>query len=110
MSFSATADIQAAPNDIISAHSAAPATTHDALLSTDDVGDCNMKEVPGGLRALVQAAYNFASRPVRGSLLRCAKVRQTPPCRNFLLPVMLETKLTARCWGVSFYFGSGGFA
>ena len=42
ISLSATAAIQTAPDDSISAPNAAPATTHDALVSTDDDGDCNI--------------------------------------------------------------------
>src|SRR5712691_11793533 len=48
MSLSATAVIQAAPNDIIMLNSATEAMTHDALFSTeeegdwDDEGDCNI--------------------------------------------------------------------
>src|SRR5665647_534305 len=49
MSFNATAVIQAAPNDIISAHSAAAATTHEALVSIDDECDCNIgRSTPAG--------------------------------------------------------------
>jgi hypothetical protein len=74
MSLSATAVIQAAPNDIAMMHSATEATTQDARLSMDEEGDCNINEEPGG-RALLQIAHNltthvgaeaphdFASRP-----------------------------------------------
>src|SRR6185312_7565077 len=43
MSLSATAVIQAAPNDIIIVSSATHATTQDALVSTDGDEGCNMR-------------------------------------------------------------------
>src|SRR5471030_55489 len=42
ISLSATAPIQAAPNAISMMNSATEATSHDALLSTDDEGECNI--------------------------------------------------------------------
>src|SRR5476651_2567342 len=44
MSLSATAPIQAAPKAISMTKSAVLATSHEALLSTDDEGDCNILE------------------------------------------------------------------
>ena len=48
MSFSATAVIQAAPNDIASANSAADATAQEALLSMEGEGDSNIGNVKPG--------------------------------------------------------------
>jgi hypothetical protein len=42
MSFSATAVIQAAPNDMPMVLSAAPATTQEALVSIEEKGDCGI--------------------------------------------------------------------
>src|SRR5471032_2286913 len=44
ISLSATAPIQAAPNDISIMNSATEATSHDCLFSIDDEGDCNILE------------------------------------------------------------------
>jgi hypothetical protein len=70
-----------------------------------------LKGAPGW-RTLLQAAGHLTSRTGGGllCLLHCAKMRQTPSGRNFLLPAMPETKLTVRPSGVSFYLSFGGFA
>ena len=49
MSFSATAVIQAAPNDMPMVQSAAPATTQEALVSIEEKGDCNIQWNPAGI-------------------------------------------------------------
>jgi len=96
MSLSATAVIQAAPNDIAMMHSATEATTQDARLSMDEEGDCNINEEPG-VPALLQIAHNLTTHAKARAdlLLQCAKMRETPCGRNFLLASTLTMKLTA---------------
>jgi len=67
-------------------HSATEATTQDARLSIEEEGDCNIKEEPGW-RSLLQTAPDLTTHARVGlpCLLHCAKMRETPPARNFLL-------------------------
>src|SRR4051794_4860724 len=60
ISLSATAVIQAAPNDIPRIASAAEATTQEALVSTE-AGDCNIRRATRLTGPLLQAAQDFAS-------------------------------------------------
>ena len=71
MSFSATAVIQAAPNDMPMMQSATEATTQDARLSIDDEGDCNIRRAPGW-RTLLQGAQDLTSRVPRRPALSAA--------------------------------------
>ena len=85
MSLSATAVIQAAPNDIIMANSAADATTQDALVSSVWEGDCNMECGSGGAR-LYRPRGIWPAVPLRGPslLLHCVKMRAKLARSNFL--------------------------
>src|SRR5664280_1750904 len=64
MSLSATAVIQAAPNDIPMMHSATEATTQDARLSIEE--ECNIKWEPGW-RSLLQFAPDLTTHTGVGS-------------------------------------------
>jgi hypothetical protein len=64
MSLSATAVIQAAPNDIPMMHSATEATTQDARLSIEE--ECNIKWEPGW-RSLLQIAPDLTTHTGVGS-------------------------------------------
>jgi hypothetical protein len=57
MSLSATAVIQAAPHAISIVTSATLATVHDALLSTEEEGVCNIEEKPGLAIPLLHTAH-----------------------------------------------------
>jgi hypothetical protein len=74
-----------------------------------------LKRAPGWATLFADCRKFSQRRRRRGSsaqnlVLRCAKMRLGPSSRNFVLAGMPETKLTARRSGVSFYFGSDGFA
>jgi hypothetical protein len=56
---SATAVIQAAPNDIAMMHSATEATTQDARLSIEEEGDCNIKWEPVALPFTGRAGFDY---------------------------------------------------
>src|SRR3954447_22993039 len=71
MSLSATAVIQAAPNDIPRMASATEATAHEALVSTEAEGDRSMGR-KSGWRILLQAAPDFTTHVRVGSALRAA--------------------------------------
>src|SRR3954452_24695502 len=71
MSLSATAVIQAAPNDIARMKSTTEATAQEALVSTEAGGNCSM-EGGSGWRILLQAARDFTTHIHVGSALRAA--------------------------------------
>jgi hypothetical protein len=61
-------------------NSATEATTHDALLSTDDKGDGNIQKEPGW-PSLLQAAHHLTTHVGARlpGVLHCAKMRQARP-------------------------------
>src|SRR5579862_1971509 len=72
MSLSPTAVIQAAPNDIASATSAADATAQEVLVSTEAEGGCSMGEAKLECRSVVTDRRRFHHPHRRGPALRAA--------------------------------------
>src|SRR4051794_3650021 len=67
MSLSATAVIQAAPNDIARMKSATEATAQEALVSTEVGGNCSIGEANPIGGSLLQAAQDFTTHVHEGS-------------------------------------------
>src|SRR5450830_833874 len=76
MSLSATAVIQAAPNDIPMMHSATEATTQDVRLSIEEEGDRDIQWEPGG-RSLLQIAPDLTTHTGVGSAPHVAARQNT---------------------------------
>src|SRR5262245_49759687 len=95
ISFRATAVIHAAPNAISMVTSAAVATAHDLLDSTEDTVGCNIRREVR-LTMLWQAAASLTTHACVGlpCLLHCAKMRGGPTYGNFLLGAAEISKLT----------------
>src|SRR5947209_9756316 len=72
MSFSATAVIQAAPNDIARMKSATDATAQEALVSIELAGNCNIGQAIRLGGSLLQAARDFTIHVHAGSALYAA--------------------------------------
>ena len=96
MSLSATAVIQAAPNAISMVNSATEATTQDRLLSIEDGGDCKSE----GTRLAIPSTdrTNLTTHVSEGLVyvLHCAKMRETPSGRNFLLGLTADNEIDRR--------------
>src|SRR5258708_20012318 len=75
MSLSATAVIQAAPNDIPRMKSATDATAQEALVSTEPDGNCSIGEGNPVGGSLLQTAQNFTTHVHVGSALLAAQQR-----------------------------------
>src|SRR4051812_43483624 len=79
ISLSATAVIQAAPNDIPRMASATEATVQEALVSTEPEGNCSIGK-ESGWRILLQAAQDFTTHVDVGLLYVLHRAKRAHPC------------------------------